>query len=110
MQILERKAPCQLDADEDEDDNGPTDQPAEQSEYDAMLICSACDLVAGLSKALGEEFGQAFGSFYPVISNYYVSTAADILAVCFVLTLSFAEPSKDIQRALDRYWLSCRGN
>lgn len=93
MQILERKAPCQLDADEDEDENGPADQPAEQSEYDAMLICSACDLVAGLSKALGEEFGQAFGSFYPVISNYYVSAAADTIVVCFLLTFVLAEPS-----------------
>ena len=74
MQILEKKAPCQLDTDADEDDEPtPEEQPTEQSEYDALLICSACDLVAALAKALGGEFGQAFGSFYPEMSKYYVS-------------------------------------
>merc|ERR1711939_566140 len=68
LQILERKSPCQLDTDEEE---APVDQPAEQSEYDALLICSACDLVAGLAKALGGDFSQAFGQFFPEMAKYY---------------------------------------
>ena len=71
LQILQRKAPCQLDTDEEE---APVDQPAEQSEYDALLICSACDLVAALAKALGSDFTQAFGPFFPEIAKYYVSS------------------------------------
>ena len=72
LEILEHKAPCQLDTDEEAP---AVDQAAEQSEYDALLVCSACDLVAGLAKALGSDFSQAFGQFFPEMAKYYVSLA-----------------------------------
>lgn len=73
LQLLERKAPCQLDTDEEEDQLPASEKPEEQSEYDALLICSACDLVATLAKSLGPDFGQAFGQFYPEMAKFYVS-------------------------------------
>lgn len=69
LQILEKKAPCQLIADEDEEAS-PTEQPIEQSESDTLLTGAACDLVAALAKALGADFGQAFGRFFPEIARY----------------------------------------
>lgn len=72
LQILERKAPCQLDGDEDDDaPAAASEQPAEQSEYDSLLICSACDLVGSIAKALGGDFGQAFDQFLPQMAKYY---------------------------------------
>jgi hypothetical protein len=70
VQILEQKALCQQDPDQDENDEAPDDQ----AEYDSVLISSAGDLVAALAEALGADFAQAFGTFFPLISKYYVST------------------------------------
>ncbi|KAF8202536.1 armadillo-type protein [Pholiota molesta] len=67
MQILEQKAFCQQDPDQDEDEEAPDDQ----AEYDSVLISSAGDLVASLANAFGADFNQAFVTFFPLISKYY---------------------------------------
>jgi len=66
-QILEQKALCQQDPDQDEDEEAPEDQ----AEYDSVLISSAGDLVAALANALGADFAQVFNTFFPLISKYY---------------------------------------
>jgi hypothetical protein len=68
MQILEQKAFCQQDPDQDEDEEVPEDQ----AEYDSVLISSAGDLVAALANAYGADFAQAFNTFLPLIAKYYV--------------------------------------
>jgi importin-4 len=68
VQILEQKAFCQQDPDQDEDEEAPEDQ----AEYDSVLISSAGDLVAALANALGSDFLPAFTTFFPLISKYYV--------------------------------------
>jgi hypothetical protein len=68
MQILEQKAFCQQDPDQDEDEEVPEDQ----AEYDSVLISSAGDLVAALANAYGPDFTQAFNTFLPLIAKYYV--------------------------------------
>ncbi|KAH7913038.1 armadillo-type protein [Hygrophoropsis aurantiaca] len=67
VQVLEQKALCQQDPDQDESDEAPEDQ----AEYDSVLISSAGDLVSALANALGSDFAQAFGTFFPLISKYY---------------------------------------
>lgn len=69
IQILEQKALCQNDPDQDDNDEAPEDQ----AEYDSVLISSAGDLVASLAEALGADFAPAFGTFFPLISKFYVS-------------------------------------
>jgi hypothetical protein len=68
MQILEQKAFCQQDPDQDEDEEVPEDQ----AEYDSVLISSAGDLVAALANAYGADFTQALNTFLPLIMRYYV--------------------------------------
>jgi len=70
--ILEQKAVCQQDPDQDESEEGPE----ETAEYDTMLIASAGDLVAALSTTLGAAFTPLFQNFYPLIVKYYVSYLA----------------------------------
>ena len=72
IQVLSQKALCQQDPDQDENEEAPEDQ----AEYDSVLISSAGDLVAALSNALGSDFAQAFGTFFPLIAKYYVSNPA----------------------------------
>ena len=68
IQILEQKALCQQDPDQDE-----SEEPLEdQAEYDSVLISAAGDLVASLAQALGADFAQAFNTFFPIITKYYV--------------------------------------
>jgi len=69
VQVLEQKAFCQQDPDQDAEEEAPEDQ----AEYDSVLISSAGDLVAALANALGADFAQAFGTFFPLIAKYYVS-------------------------------------
>ncbi|KZT64595.1 ARM repeat-containing protein [Daedalea quercina L-15889] len=66
-QVLDQKAICQQDPDQDEEEEAPEDQ----AEYDSMLISSAGDLVAALANVLGSGFAQAFTTFFPLISKYY---------------------------------------
>ena len=70
IQVLEQKALCQQDPDQDEEDEPLEDQ----AEYDSVLISSAGDLVAAIAAALGPDFGQAFQTFFPLIAKFYVST------------------------------------
>ena len=72
VEVLSQKALCQQDPDQDEDEEAPEDQ----AEYDSVLISSAGDLVASLANALGLDFAQAFGTFFPLIAKYYVSDVA----------------------------------
>ena len=69
IQILEQKALCQQDPDQDEDEEPLEDQ----AEYDSVLISSAGDLVAALASTLVSDFGGAFQRFYPLIAKFYVS-------------------------------------
>ena len=66
--ILEQKAVCQQDPDQDDAEEAPE----ETAEYDTMLIDPAGDLVIALSKTLGASFAPLFQSFYPLIAQYYV--------------------------------------
>ncbi|KAH9975211.1 ARM repeat-containing protein [Russula compacta] len=66
-EILEQKAICQQDPDQDADEEAPEDQ----AEYDSVLISSAGDLVAAMANALGPDFAPAFNTFYPLIAKYY---------------------------------------
>ena len=72
VQILEQKAFCQMDPGLDDEE-----EFEDQSEYDSILISAAGDLVAALSSALGSNFSQAFDTFFPLISKYYVSVFYD---------------------------------
>ncbi|KZP16609.1 ARM repeat-containing protein [Athelia psychrophila] len=67
VQVLEQKALCQQDPDQDDAEEAPEDQ----AEYDSVLISSAGDLVASLAEALGGGFAPAFTTFFPLISKYY---------------------------------------
>jgi len=67
-EILEQKAICQQDPDQDADEEAPEDQ----AEYDSVLISSAGDLVAAMANTLGADFAPAFNTFYPLIAKYYV--------------------------------------
>ncbi|KAA1475582.1 ARM repeat-containing protein [Dentipellis sp. KUC8613] len=66
-QILEQKALCQQDPDQDENEEAPEDQ----AEYDSVLISSAGDLVAAMANALGPDFVPAFNTFFPLIAKFY---------------------------------------
>ena len=69
VQVLEQKATCQQDPDQDETEEVPEDS----AEYDSILISAAGDLVASLANALGRDFASAFPTFFKLISRYYVS-------------------------------------
>jgi hypothetical protein len=72
VQVLEQKALCQQDPDQDETEEAPEDQ----AENDSVLISSAGDLVSALANTLGDGFARAFGTFFPLISKYYVSLSS----------------------------------
>ncbi|KAI0042365.1 ARM repeat-containing protein, partial [Auriscalpium vulgare] len=67
VQILEQKAICQQDPDQDDSEEAPEDQ----AEYDSVLISAAGDLVAAMANAMGPSFSQAFATFFPLIAKYY---------------------------------------
>ena len=77
MQILDQKAVCQQDPDQDQEEEVAEDT----AEYDSVLISSAGDLVAALATALGADFTQAFATFFPLISKYYVSLSICVISV-----------------------------
>ncbi|KAF7309755.1 Importin N-terminal domain-containing protein [Mycena indigotica] len=67
IEILDQKAECQQDPDQDEDEEAPEDQ----AEYETVLIASAGDVVSAIANALGADFAPAFSTFYPLIAKYY---------------------------------------
>lgn len=67
-EVLEQKAICQQDPDQDADEEAPEDQ----AEYDSVLISSAGDLVAAMANALGADFATEFDTFHPLVAKYYV--------------------------------------
>ena len=69
VQVLDQKAICQQDPDQDETEDAPEDQ----AEFDSLLIASAGDLVAALANALGKDFAPMFQTFFPLIAKYYAS-------------------------------------
>lgn len=68
VQVLEQKAYCQQDPDQDDEEEAPEDQ----AEYDSVLISSAGDVVASLATALGSDFAPAFPEFYRLLAKFYV--------------------------------------
>lgn len=68
-EILEGKALCQQDPDEDEDEGN---EEGDTSEYESALISNASDLVGALASVLGADFAGPFGKFLPLIRKYYV--------------------------------------
>ena len=68
-QILEQKALCRQDLDQDDADEAPE----ESAEYELVLISSAQDLVVSIANVLGHMFSQVFATFLPLIGKYYVS-------------------------------------
>ncbi|KAI6149260.1 ARM repeat-containing protein [Pisolithus tinctorius] len=67
VQILEQKALCQQDPDQDETEEAPEDQ----AEYDSVLVSAAGDVVSALANALGADFAQLFNTYFPLISKFY---------------------------------------
>ena len=68
VQVLEQKAVCQQDPDQDEADEAPEDS----AEYDSILISSAGDVVSAMASTLGADFQQALKTFLPLVTKYYV--------------------------------------
>ncbi|KAJ7066648.1 armadillo-type protein [Mycena amicta] len=67
VEILDQKAECQQDPDQDQEEEAPEDQ----AEYETVLIAAAGDVVSSIANALGADFAPAFGTFYPLIAKYY---------------------------------------
>ena len=67
MLILQKQHPCQKDED-DFDDAEPLDQ--ESAEYDWLIIETALEVVASLSKALGTQFAQLWPAFQKQILKF----------------------------------------
>ncbi|CCO26172.1 putative importin subunit beta-4 AltName: Full=Importin-123 [Rhizoctonia solani AG-1 IB] len=67
-EILEGKALCQQDPDQDEEEAEETE---DQAEYDQVLISAASDLVAAFASILGPDFAVLFGQLFPLLKKYY---------------------------------------
>ncbi|KAH9208718.1 armadillo-type protein [Leptodontidium sp. 2 PMI_412] len=85
--ILTKTHPCQNDMG-DEDDHDELDEE-ESSEYDWLVIDTALDVIIGMAKALGEQFGEIFKVYQKAITkfassstNYERSTAVGVIAEC----------------------------
>lgn len=79
--VLEQKAVCQMDPDQEEGE----DLPEDQAEEDSMLITAASDVVASLATTLGAQFTEPFQTFFPLITKYYVSNCAGARNVLGIL-------------------------
>jgi len=85
--ILTKSHPCQNDMG-DEDDHDDLDEE-ESSEYDWLVIDTALDVIIGIAKALGSQFGEIFKVYQKAITkfassstNYERSTAVGVIAEC----------------------------
>ncbi|KAG8748057.1 hypothetical protein FRC10_009809 [Ceratobasidium sp. 414] len=67
-EILEGKALCQQDPDQDDDE---AEDNEDQAEYDQVLISAASDLVASFASILGPDFAVLFAQLFPLLSKYY---------------------------------------
>lgn len=65
--ILQRQHPCQKDED---DFDEPAAIEGESAEYDWLVVETAMEVVAGLATALGEQFGELWKIFEPLIFKY----------------------------------------
>ena len=72
----------------DEDDHEELEEE-ESSEYDWLVIDTALDVIIGMAKALGEQFGEVFKIFQKPITkfassstSYERSTAVGVIAEC----------------------------
>lgn len=83
-EILEGKALCQQDPDQDDEEAGETE---DQAEYDQVLISAASDLVAALASILGPDFSILFGTLFPLLSKYYVSGLCSCMRVLVNVSL-----------------------
>lgn len=68
-EVLEGKALCQQDPDQDDEEEEANE---DQAEYDQVLISAASDLVASFATILGPDFAVLFAQLFPLISKYYV--------------------------------------
>ncbi|KAE8453401.1 hypothetical protein EG329_010262 [Mollisiaceae sp. DMI_Dod_QoI] len=85
--IITKAHPCQQDMGDDDDHEGMEEE--ESSEYDWLVIDTALDVVIGLSKALGDQFGEIWKIYMkPVMkfasspTTYERSTAVGVIAEC----------------------------
>jgi hypothetical protein len=83
--IITKSHPCQQDMGDDDDH----EEEEESSEYDWLVIDTALDVVIGMSKALGDQFGELWKIYMkPVMkfassqTNYERSTAVGVIAEC----------------------------
>ncbi|BEJ16224.1 hypothetical protein CspHIS471_0508290 [Cutaneotrichosporon sp. HIS471] len=67
IEILEKKSFCQQDPDGDDEGVG---EDGESSEYESMLISNAADVFGAMAAVLGSDFGPAFNTVLPLISQY----------------------------------------
>jgi hypothetical protein len=67
MLILQKQHPCQKDED-DFDETEPLDQ--ESAEYDWLIIETALEVIASLSKALGPQFAELWPAFQKQILKF----------------------------------------
>ncbi|KAF8311476.1 ARM repeat-containing protein [Clavulina sp. PMI_390] len=72
LQILERKALCQQDPDQDDEEV----EEGEQAEYESVLVSGAMDVVGALATVLGADFSTAFESFLTPIFKFYSKNSA----------------------------------
>lgn len=97
-EILQEKALCQQDPDEDEEDR----VEGESSEYESALISNASDLVGALASVLGADFAQPFGQFLPLIKKFYVRFplfgffVQDVLVFLTMLVWHFIRTPSDL--------------
>ncbi|QRW00314.1 importin subunit beta-4 [Ceratobasidium sp. AG-Ba] len=67
-EVLEGKALCQQDPDQDDEE---AEDNEDQAEYDQVLISAASDLVASFASILGPDFAVLFGQLFPLLAKYY---------------------------------------
>lgn len=68
MNVLTKKASCQVDLEQTET---PLEDEQENAELDSLVINSAADLVGAIAVVSGGYFARYFKHFWPQISKYY---------------------------------------
>merc|ERR1711964_439236 len=82
--ILTKSHPCQNDMGDEDDHDDLVEE--ESSEYDWLVIDTALDVIIGIAKALGAQFGEIFKVYQKAITkfassstNYERSTAVGVI-------------------------------